>query len=83
MEEQAEVPEYASIDELVARLDNEIEALPESYRVAFQMCRFSGKSYKEIAAELGVSDKTIYYRIQRALRLLRERLGEHLYSLLL
>ena len=82
MEEQSEIPEYGTVEDLVARLDAEIEALPESYRVAFQMCRFSGKSYKEIAAELGVSDKTIYYRIQRALKILRSRLGEHLYSIL-
>ena len=39
-------------------------------------------SYKEIAAELGVSDKTVYYRVKQALRLLRSRLGEHLYSIL-
>ncbi len=82
LEEQSEIPEYGTVEELVARLDSEIDALPESYRVAFQMCRFSGKSYKEIAAELGVSDKTIYYRIRRALEILRERLGEHLYSIL-
>ncbi len=82
LDEQSEIPEYDTVEELVARLDAEIESLPASYREAFEMCRFSGKSYKEIAAELGVSDKTVYYRVKQALRLLRSRLGEHLYSIL-
>ncbi len=42
------------------------------------MHRFQDKSYKDIASELNVSAKTVDYRIQQALKLLREDLKEYL-----
>ena len=65
-----------SMDELLKRLHEAIARLPESYRQAFILHRFKDKSYKEIAAEFNVSPKTIDYRIQQALKLLRDDLKE-------
>lgn len=59
------------IEELTIRIQEAVETLPESYKEAFVMHRFKNMSYKEIAEILGVSPKTIDYRIQQALKQLR------------
>lgn len=70
------------IKELTERIEEAVAALPESYREAFVMHRFREMSYKEIAEALEVSPKTVDYRIQQALKLLRAELKDYL-SLLL
>ena len=42
------------------------------------MHRFKNMSYKEIAEQLNVSPKTIDYRIQQALKILRAELKDYL-----
>lgn len=66
------------VRELKKRIQEGISALPESYRTAFVMHRFQGMSYKEIAQKHDVSPKTIDYRIQQALKLLRKHLSDYL-----
>lgn len=74
MEEES----FYRFQELSKRLKEAINALPSSYREAFIMHRFQGKSYKDIADILNVSPKTVDYRIQQALKLLRKELQEYL-----
>ena len=66
------------IEELKKRIQEGILALPESYRNAFVMHRFQGMSYKEIAEYNNVSVKTIDYRIQQALKIMRKHLSDYL-----
>jgi RNA polymerase sigma-70 factor (ECF subfamily) len=66
------------ISDLYRHVEAAVSSLPETYREAFCLNRFDGKSYKEIAGQLGVSPKTVDYRIQQALKLLREALKEFL-----
>ncbi|NCC09097.1 MAG: RNA polymerase sigma-70 factor [Bacteroidia bacterium] len=66
------------IEELTKKIHQAIDALPEKYKEAFVMHRFKEMSYKEIAAQLEVSTKTIDYRIQQALKVLRQDLKEYL-----
>ena len=66
--------DYYQIEELAKRIEDAVAALPESYREAM--------SYKEIAETLGVSPKTIDYRIQQALKQLRVDLKDYLPLLL-
>ena len=73
---------YYQIEELAKRIEDAVAALPESYREAFVMHRFRDMSYKEIAETLGVSPKTIDYRIQQALKQLRMDLKDYLPLLL-
>lgn len=76
-----EMPEdinYYQIAELTQRIEEAIGLLPESYRTAFVMHRFKGMSYKDIAGVLDVSSKTVDYRIQQALKLLRGHLKDYL-----
>lgn len=66
------------IEELVQRIEVAIDQLPETYRTAFIIHRFKGMSYKEIAEMYHVSPKTIDYRIQQALKILRKELKDYL-----
>ena len=82
MQEMLQDTDYYQIEELAKRIEDAVAALPESYRVAFVMHRFRDMSYKEIAETLGVSPKTIDYRIQQALQPLRVDLQDYLPLLL-
>lgn len=70
------------INELSKHIQKAIDELPPSYKEAFIMHRFRDLSYKEIAEVLNVSPKTVDYRIQQALKILRVELKEYLPLLL-
>lgn len=70
------------INELSKHIQKAIDELPPSYKEAFIMHRFRDLSYKEIAEILNVSPKTVDYRIQQALKILRVQLKEYLPLLL-
>lgn len=82
MQEMLQDTDYYQVEELTRRIEEAVAALPESYREAFVMHRFRDMSYKEIAETLGVSPKTIDYRIQQALKQLRVDLKDYLPLLL-
>lgn len=70
--------DISHINEMSRHINQAINELPESYREAFIMNRFQDLSYKEIAEKLNVSPKTIDYRIQQALKILRIKLRDYL-----
>lgn len=70
--------DFVDAEELKERIKKAIDALPETYRTAFLLHRFDGKTYKEIAEIFSLSPKTIDYRIQQALKQLRKELGDYL-----
>lgn len=75
--------DVCQLNELSKRLKEALDELPDTYREAFIMSRYKNMSYKEIAHLLGVSPKTIDYRIQQALKTLRIKLKDYLPLLLL
>lgn len=75
--------DFMLADELKERVKDAIASLPDTYREAFLLHRFEGKSYKEIAAMYNMSPKTIDYRIQQALKLLRKELSDYLPAVVL
>ena len=75
---QFEDPDFYIPGELMEKLDQAIKGLPEDYRKAFEMNRFDDLTYKEIAAQLHVSEKTIAYRISQALKTFRIELKDYL-----
>lgn len=75
--------DVCQLNELSKRLKEALDELPDTYREAFIMNRYKNMSYKEIAHLLGVSPKTIDYRIQQALKTLRVKLKDYLPLLLL
>lgn len=75
---QFESPDFYIVKELESRIQAAVAQLPDSYRQAFELNRYEKKTYEEIATMLGVSPKTIDYRIQQALKLLRSSLKDYL-----
>ena len=78
MEQLYEDPDFYIVEELAGKIETAIMRLPESYREAFELNRFQNMTYNEIAFKLGVSPKTIDYKIQQALKILRHELKEDL-----
>ena len=70
--------QYTVGEELQKRIETAIEALPKDRRRIFRMSRDNGLKYKEIAATLGISIKTVETQMGRALRFLREELKEYM-----
>lgn len=75
---QYEDPDFYIVEELTRKIENALSRLPETYREAFEMNRFQSMTYNEIAEKLNVSSKTVDYRIQQALKLLRVELKDYL-----
>ncbi len=78
MQDMLQDTDFYQIEELSRRIHDAVMALPQSYKEAFVMHRFKNMSYKEIAALMGVSPKTVDYRIQQALKILRVELQDYL-----
>lgn len=55
-----------------------ISELPEQCRTIFQLSRFEGLKYAEIAGQLELSVKTVETQMSRALKKLRVRLADYL-----
>ncbi|MGZ8557014.1 MAG: RNA polymerase sigma-70 factor [Chitinophagaceae bacterium] len=64
--------------ELKEHIHNAMNELPEQCRTIFQMSRFEGLKYQEIADEMGLSVKTIENQMGKALKLLRLKLVDFL-----
>ncbi len=52
-----------------------IEQLPEQRKRILKLATYEGKTYKEIAEQLGISVNTVNTQMSRAYRFLREELG--------
>ena len=59
-------------NEFKLRLENAIKSLPETQRTVFLMNRIDKKKYREIAEELGISNKAVEKRMHNALVQLRK-----------
>lgn len=77
-ENRFEDPDFYLQEELMALLDKALDKLPHDYRIAFEMNRFEKMTYQDIAQQLGVTSKTIAYRISQALKILRDELREYM-----
>lgn len=82
VENVLEETDLCEVNNLSRKLNEAIACLPDTYREAFVMHRFKDMTYKEIAARLDVSVKTVDYRIQQALKLLALELKDYLPLLL-
>jgi RNA polymerase sigma-70 factor (ECF subfamily) len=64
--------------ELKEKIHEAMNQLPEQCRTIFQMSRFEGLKYQEIADEMGLSVKTIENQMGKALKIMRQKLVEFL-----
>ncbi|MEI6945743.1 RNA polymerase sigma-70 factor [Paraflavisolibacter sp. H34] len=66
------------LKQLRAAIEGAIAELPEQMRRVFELSRFEGLKYAEIAGQLSISVKTVETQMSRALARLRERLSGYL-----
>jgi RNA polymerase sigma-70 factor, ECF subfamily len=71
-------PDELENEELIARYERALAAMPEKRRQAFLMSRNEGLKYAEIAERLSVSVKTVEAHLSNALEDLRISLREYL-----
>lgn len=78
IKDQFEDPDYYLANELAENIKKAIAELPDTYRSTFELSRFGEQTNTQIAATLGVSVKTVEYRITQTLKILRVKLKDYL-----
>ncbi len=68
----------ANLKEVNLAIEAAVSRLPEQCRIIFQLSRYEGMSYKEIAETLGLAPKTVENQIGRALKTLKTELKDYL-----
>ena len=68
--------------ELEEKINEAIKSLPEKCRQIFELSRFDGLKYSEIALQLGISVKTVENQMSKALKILRDKLLKYMTLLL-
>lgn len=80
---ESSVVQKLEADELKQLIDKTIDQLPNRCRIIFILNRFEELSYKEIGERLDISVKTVENQISKALRILREKIGPYLLTILI
>ena len=68
--------------ELIKEIEKEVARMPAKMREVFELSRKANLSHKEIASELGISDKTVKKQVNNAIKLLRIKFNSLLFSIL-
>ena len=68
----------AELKDLEAKLRDALSQLPDQCRAIFQLSRFGGLKHREIAQQLGLSQKTVEAQVSKALKHLRDQLSDFL-----
>jgi RNA polymerase sigma-70 factor (ECF subfamily) len=67
--------EFTELEKLIF---DSVDELPEKCRLVFTKSRYDGKSNREIAGELEITEKSVEAHITRALKFLRTKLADYL-----
>lgn len=81
--DNGEFHDTMELSELETSINLAIDKLPEKCKEIFQLNRFEGKKYAEIAEKLGISVKTVETQMSKALKVLKEELKDYIYLILL
>lgn len=66
-----------NFNEMQRAIEAAIDKLPEQCKIIFQLSRYEGMSYKEIAEALDLAPKTVENQVGRALKILRVKLKDY------
>lgn len=83
MEEVFGSADFESNDELTQMVDRALLELPEKRREIFELSRFEGLKYHEIAERLDLSIKTVETQMARSLEFMRKYLKEFITVIIL
>lgn len=83
MNEKSVFSDHLEVAELESRIKTALQRLPEKCREVFEMNRFEGKKYSEIAEKLNISVKTVETQMSKALKILKEELKDYITILIL
>lgn len=75
--------DFYTFNELQSKISEVLDKLPPRMREMFEMNRFKGMTYNEIATQMSVSPKTVESDMSKALKILRMELKEYLPLLIL
>lgn len=78
LQEQADYSDILEKTETEQKIYTSIESLPPQCKKIFTLSRFDRLKYKEIAAKLNISVKTVEAQISKALKILGEKLADYL-----
>ena len=77
-EKPTEEVDQLEYQELRKQVNAIIEEMPPRVKECFLMSRIEGLKYKEIAIKLDISAKTVDHHISKALKILKEKLKNHI-----
>jgi len=69
--------------EIEKKVKETLEKLPEKCRQIFELSRFENLKYKEIAAKLNLSQKTVEAQMSKALKIFRENFKDYIKLLII
>lgn len=75
--------DHLEVKELETEIALAISSLPEKCREVFEASRMEGLKYADIAKKMNISTKTVEAQMSKALRILRENLGDYLVLLII
>ena len=76
--EEAFAVDFLEFSELKIKVQKALEELPAKCREVFELSRFDGMKYQEIATHMDISIKTVERHMGKALKVMRDRLGHYL-----
>jgi RNA polymerase sigma-70 factor (ECF subfamily) len=77
MRNRFEDPDYYLLNNTTEQLATILKKLPDTYRETFELSRLSHHTNAQIAQKLGVSIKTVEYRITKSLKILAGLLKDY------
>ena len=78
LDDISESSDFVVYSEMKAKNREALNTLPEKCREIFELNRFEGLKYAQVAEKLGISVKTVETQMSKALKILREQLLKYL-----
>lgn len=69
--------------QLLNHIENVLQELPEKTKIIFKLSRYEGKSIKDIAVTIGITEKAVEYHITQSIKHLKKFLLHYLPSIVM